>query len=256
MNEFDLIIGIHSIKAALLNPARIHQKVVATADGLADFLQNSSLRKESLGSIKIELVKAHDLQDVAKRNFDKLGFEYHRITSQIFLITSPLPPLDVNWLSLELKSKSNLKLFCLDQVTDVHNGAAILRTAAFYGVHSLILPGKNSFGLSPSFYRLASGGTEYVNIVRCVSLPKLISQLQEKGVVCTGFSEHAKLKAQEMGSIEGHHCLIMGAEDKGLSHAVERLLDKTVSLEALGQIKSLNVSVASAIAMDRFFAAR
>ena len=111
---------------------------------------------------------------------------------------------------------------------------------------------KNNFGHTPSFSRIASGGLEHVKIVKCASLPKFITKLQKSGVRCFGLSEHAseELKDSEIGE---KNCLILGAEDVGLSNAVTRILDKTLSLKALGNTKSLNVSVAAALAMDKVF---
>jgi len=67
-----------------------------------------------------------------------------------------------------------------------------------------------------------------------------------------GFSEHAD---SEMNSLHnnGSRCLVMGAEDVGLSNAVSRCVTNTVAFKSQGEIESLNVSVASALAMQAGF---
>ncbi|MBF0445401.1 MAG: hypothetical protein HQL68_07405, partial [Magnetococcales bacterium] len=81
-----------------------------------------------------------------KDYYKKFGFTYQRIPSQMFLVTSATEIFDVAWLYDQVVCGKVPKIFCLDQVTDVHNGAAILRTAAFYGVDCLLISQKGNFG--------------------------------------------------------------------------------------------------------------
>ena len=142
----------------------------------------------------------------------------------------------------------------MDQVTDVHNGAAILRTASFFGVDCVLVAMKGNFGRSPTFSRIASGSIEHVKIIKVASLPKTLNKLKDKKVLCIGLSEHAGAELEPI-NYDYSTCLVLGAEDVGLSNAVSRVLDKNVSLRARGEIKSLNVSVASAIAMEKIWGA-
>ena len=57
----------------------------------------------------------------------------------------------------QIKSKNQLRIIALDQVTDAHNAGAIIRTAGFYNVDVILTPQKKSFGVGPSFFRSASG---------------------------------------------------------------------------------------------------
>ncbi len=193
----------------------------------------------------------HNLQEAAKKIFKKMGHEFGRIPSQIFLETSPIPILYGEDMFKKLEKNSKLKILCLDGVTDIHNGAAILRTAAFYAADVLIIESKESFSLTPAFFRIASGATEYVDIVQVGNLSKVLKRLQDIHVTVIGFSESAENHSVEKSSES--ICLVLGAEDRGLSHAVERILTHKVSIKSLGAIKSLNVSVASALAMSQYF---
>ncbi|MFZ4712779.1 MAG: TrmH family RNA methyltransferase [Bacteriovoracaceae bacterium] len=249
----DLIIGIHGIIEALKNTDRNIYSIVATEEGLDELYKKSGLRPKNLPQDKIQLVSGHKLQEEAARIFQELDFEYQRVPSQIFLVASPLSVLDSGELVNQISQKEEWKILCLDQVTDVHNGAAILRTASFYGVDALVISSKNTFSLSPSFYRLASGAPEYVPVYRTSNLSKFVTQMKERGVMCVGFSEHATESVHEVELNSPKTCLIVGAEEVGISHAVLRNLEKVVALKTLGQIQSLNVSVASAIAMENLF---
>lgn len=249
MENRDLIIGIHSIAEALNNSQRGFWKILATTEGL------NELKKRMGGKIEkaeIKVLAPHDFQQESQKIYRQYDFEYQRIMSGVLLECGALPDLDPNWVMEKLAKGEKLKLMCLDQVTDVHNAAAIFRTAAFYGVDAIIVSVKGVFGRSPSFARIASGSQEYVRLIKCASLPRTLTTLKEKGVTCVGLSEHSDTTSVDSLAGEGGICLVMGAEDKGLSNAVERILDFRVALEAKGPIKTLNVSVAAALAMEKF----
>ena len=93
------------------------------------------------------------------------------------MVVDPIETYDLAWLYEEIDKSERYKILCLDQVTDVHNAAAIMRTAAFYNVNYIVFAVKNNFKLGPSTARIASGALEYINIVKCNSLPKFLSAL-------------------------------------------------------------------------------
>ena len=150
VSDFDLIIGVHSIAAAIKNPHRTMDVLFLTDDGKEDLLKRGGITHAELQRLEVTLVSGHKLQEEAKRFFKQLNLEYQRIPSGMFLIARSLPNHDTNWLYQRVENKDGLKILCLDQLSDVHNGAAILRTASFYGVDVVVLPGKNTFGFTPS----------------------------------------------------------------------------------------------------------
>ncbi len=245
--DFEIIFGLHSIAEALKNDQRIHEKLYATDEGLLELQKKHQINPKHL-KVKIEILSSHLLQEKAKKYFSQMDLEFVRVPSQIFLKTSPVEIFELK----EFIKRPKLKMLALDQITDVHNGGAILRTAAFYGVDAILIPGSKTFGMTPSFYRISSGAVEHVKLIRVSSLSKAISQINEAGIQTIGLSEHVE-KNLGKEQIEAKVCLVLGAEETGLSHAVERLVKEKMSLQALGQIKSLNVSTAAAIAMEKCF---
>lgn len=252
MEGKDLIVGVHSIAEAIANPKRTVHQIVATEDGLAELRKRGQVDSKIINDLPVQLVSPHKLQEDAKALYNDLGLTFQRVPSQIFMVTSEIDTFDVNYLYDELLTGKKVKVLCLDNVTDIHNGAAIMRTAAFYGVDFLVVSMKGNFGLGPSFARIASGAAEHVKIVKCSSLPKFLKKLQDLGLTCVGFSEHATIEASEIKT-DSSLCLVMGAEDVGMSNAVERIINHRVAFKPQGEIKSLNVSVAAAIAMEKFF---
>lgn len=247
--EFDLIFGLHSIAAALKNNRRVHEKIVATDEGLKELQRKHQINPKSL-NVPVELVSSHQLQEVGKRFCAMLDVEFNRVPSQILLKTSPLETYSLQ----QFLGAPELKLLALDQISDVHNGAAILRTASFYGINGVLIPSAKSFGLTPSFYRIASGATEFVNLIRVPSLSRAVTQLNEAGFLTVGLSEHSSenLSTGDL-RLQKKICLLLGAEETGLSNAVSRVVQKNLSLTSQGEIKSLNVASAAAIAMEKCF---
>lgn len=247
--DFDLIFGLHSIAAALKNPRRSHMKLVATDEGLQELQKKHRLIPKNY-NVKTDILSSHALQEQAKKLCMHMDLDFTRVPSGIYLQTSPLQTYTVQ----EYLSNPNARLLALDQITDVHNGAAILRSACFYGVNGVLIPSEKSFGLTPSFYRIASGAVEYVNLIRVNSLSRAVGQLNEAGYMTVGLSEHSSenLTQTDLRS-QKKICLLLGAEETGLSNAVARLVQKNMSLPSQGEIKSLNVSSAAAIAMEKCF---
>jgi 23S rRNA (guanosine2251-2'-O)-methyltransferase len=247
--DFELIFGLHSIAAALGNPRRQHTRLVATDEGLVELQRKHSINPKKL-NVKIEILSSHALQEEAKQLCFYMNVEFFRVPGQIFLETSILETYEIQ----DFLKAPEMRLLALDQITDVHNGAAILRTACFYGIGGILIPSAKSFGLTPSFYRIASGATEYVNLIRVNSLSRAVSQLNDSGFLTVGLSEHSSDNLNEIDlRSQKKICLLLGAEETGLSNAVARLVQKNMSLPSQGEIKSLNVASAAAISMEKVF---
>lgn len=251
MEDFDLVVGIHSIAAAIKNSDRNLYHLYTTEDALSELKKVVNVPENI-----IKLCSSHKIQEEAKNYYKQLDLEYQRVPSGVFLTASQLQVHDVTYLYSQLESKEGLKILALDQITDVHNAAAILRTASFYGVDLVIIPDKKSFGLTPSFFRIASGAAEFVPLVGVSKLTKTVTKLKEQNVLCLALSEHASgdLSEELIAKHNKGLCLVLGREDVGISHAVMRLIDHHISLDSQGDIQSLNVSIAAAISMEKCFA--
>ena len=115
-----IIIGHHSIKAALDNSQRKCLDFYATDDGLKAFLKYHKISKQDISNRvnSLYLMDPHQFQQAAIKQYRDLGFEYHKINSGVFLTAKPLQ--EISWTDLIKLSKSK-KIVALDHVTDVHN---------------------------------------------------------------------------------------------------------------------------------------
>lgn len=246
----DFISGVHSIYHAIINPKRSGKKLYVTDKGLKDLKALYPALNNDLKKITVEQDSLDDFTKKTQKIFQTAGAEYKRLTGQALLVAGPLPEYEVNDLFQLVESREEIKLLALDQVTDVHNAAAIVRTAAFFNFAGIIINQKNSFGLTSAFFRNASGAAEYVPLYRSSVLSRTLTQLTDRAVVTVGLSEEAK--SNQISPNLKKICLVLGAEETGLSNAVERVLEYHISLPHEGKIQSLNVSVAAALAMQKF----
>ncbi len=249
----EIIIGTHSILEAINNPRRKCYELYGSSESLKDL--RNKVEKNRWDQVTVVSGNVADFVKKTQKLYQDLGLTYQRIPSNLCLVAESTLQYDFSYCLDYLKQNQTLvKWIALDQVTDVHNAGAIIRTAAFFGVDAILISQKGTFRVLPSLIRQSSGGLEHVKIVKCASLSKAIRKLDSLGVTCIGLSEHAtpENEAKQEKAQKGT-CLVLGAEDVGLSHAVSRVFSRLVSLENKGAVSSLNVSVAAGIAMDRFF---
>lgn len=250
--EFDLVIGVHSIVHALKNSRRNIYELILSDEGESELIKRGGISKVELSKLPVKRVSGHKVQELAKKYFRMKNLDYQRVPSQVFLIASELEvqgPVDL----YKLAETTSVKILCLDQITDVHNAGAIIRTASFYGIDAVVFPGKGSFGMTPSFFRISSGAAEYVKLFTVNNLSRVISKLNDLNVATIGLSERAERPFEKSSSNTEKICLVLGKEDTGISNAVMRQVTYQLKLSPVGDILSLNVASAAAISMEKCF---
>ena len=134
----------------------------------------------------------------------------------------------------------------LDGITDVRNFGAIARTAECAGVNAIIIPSRNSVSVNADAVKTSAGALHVLPVCRESQIASTIKYLKNSGIRIVGATEKAKLD-YTLAPLEGPICLIMGAEDKGIPQEHLALCDEWVRIPVMGQIESLNVSVAAGI---------
>ena len=134
----------------------------------------------------------------------------------------------------------------LDKVTDVRNFGAISRTAECAGVDAVIIPDKGSARISADAVKTSAGALHNVPVCRVKSLTKAIRFLQDSGVQIIAATEKASDYYYQV-DFTMPTAILMGAEDRGVAIEYLKICDKMVKIPVLGEIESLNVSVAASI---------
>ncbi|MFN2512174.1 MAG: 23S rRNA (guanosine(2251)-2'-O)-methyltransferase RlmB [Pyrinomonadaceae bacterium] len=134
----------------------------------------------------------------------------------------------------------------LDGIEDPRNFGAILRTAECAGVHGVFIPERRAVGLTDTVAKAAAGAVEYVPIARVSNLVRLIEQLKERNIWVVGAAAEGTLNYTDWDWILPS-AIFLGSEGAGLHRLVRERCDTLVRIPVLGQLGSLNVSVAAGI---------
>ncbi len=137
-------------------------------------------------------------------------------------------------------------LLLVDQVTDVRNFGAMVRSAECAGVHAVIIPEKGSARIGGDAVKTSAGALHLVPVCRVRDIVAAVAYLQESGIRVIASTE----KAQDLYynlDLTGPLAIIMGSEDEGISPALLRKADLLAAIPVLGNIASLNVSVAASL---------
>lgn len=134
----------------------------------------------------------------------------------------------------------------LDGVTDVRNFGAIARTCECAAVDAVIIPVRGSASVNADAVKTSAGALHTLPVCREQNLCSTLQYLKDSGfriVAATEKGDYDYTKADYTGPL----CIIMGAEDTGVSYENLALCDEWVKIPMLGTIESLNVSVAAGI---------
>ncbi|VVT21940.1 23S rRNA (guanosine(2251)-2'-O)-methyltransferase RlmB [Rhizobium sp. EC-SD404] len=221
--------GLHTVRAALDNPARKILSMRVTRNALA------RLEVEDTAALPfpVEMVAPGAIDDL-------LGDD--AIHQGVVVEANALP----------LRRLADLKdsplLLVLDQVTDPHNVGAIMRSAVAFGAGAVITTQRHSPTESGVMAKSASGALELIPYIQITNLAEAIGELQALGFLTLGLDSEADgpLEAKLAGE---RIALVLGAEGKGLRQKTRDTVDGLVRLDMPGAIKSLNVSNAAAIAL-------
>lgn len=141
--------------------------------------------------------------------------------------------------------KGEVPLFVLlDGVTDVRNVGAIARTAWCCGAQGLILPTSSSASLTEEAVKTSAGALHKIMLCRTPSVPQAIDVLRLNGIQVLGTEMRGSIPVYE-ADITIPSCVVMGAEDTGISKDVLRRADQLIRIPMAQNFDSLNVSVAT-----------
>jgi 23S rRNA (guanosine2251-2'-O)-methyltransferase len=134
----------------------------------------------------------------------------------------------------------------LDRITDVRNLGAIARTAECAGVDAVIVPSRGSALINSDAIKTSAGALYKVPLIRSHNLKETLQFLQHSGIAIAAASEKGST-IWHQSDLRGPLALIMGSEGEGVSPEYLKMASIHLTIPLLGEIDSLNVSVASGI---------
>ncbi len=195
-----------------------------------------------------ELVSLHGIntRKVPEEKLNRITRKNHQ---GVIAFLSPVPFFDLEEIVTQTYEKGETPFFLyLDQLTDVRNFGAIVRTAECAGVHAVIVPETRSAQIGSDAVKTSAGALHFVPVCKVKNPLKALQTLKENGIMLIAATE--KTTAPYSETDYNLPCtLIMGAEDKGISEDLLKIADELVTIPLQGRIGSLNVSVAAGIMM-------
>ena len=232
MNE--MIFGVRAVIEALQAGKEI-DKILIKRDIQSD------LSKELFAALKgttipVQRVPIERLNRITKKNHQGVVAFISPVTYQL---TEQLVPF-------LFEEGKNPFFIMLDGVTDVRNFGAIARTCECAGVDALIIPNRDSVSVNADAIKTSAGALHKLPVCRQWNLTATLRYLKESGFRIIAATEKGDYNYTE-ADYSGPLCIIMGAEDKGVSYDNLALCDEWVKIPMRGTIESLNVSVAAGI---------
>ncbi|MEO0465537.1 MAG: RNA methyltransferase [Pseudomonadota bacterium] len=224
--------GLHAVQAALDNPRRQVHRLVAS---------ENAAKRLSLGTARPDIVNVSEIGRLLPSGAVHQGAA---------LYTDPLEAESLD----DVLSNRPERIAVLDQLADPHNLGAIFRSAAAFGVGAVILQTRHSPPLTGTVAKSAVGAVERVREVRVVNIARAVESLADAGFLTIGLAGGAEADLATLAEPGQPLAIVMGAEGKGLRPAVASACQFLAQIPMSGDMESLNVSNAAAIAF--YLAAR
>ena len=146
-------------------------------------------------------------------------------------------------------------LLVADHITDSGNLGALMRTAAFFGAHGLIIPKDRSAGITPTVLKRSSGAHTKLPVARVTNLSRTLNELSRNELWIMGAAGEAEESIYDF-DWRRPLVLVLGNERKGLSPSTRKQCHGLVSIPSPGNMDSLNISVAGGVILSEIYRQR
>jgi 23S rRNA (guanosine2251-2'-O)-methyltransferase len=146
----------------------------------------------------------------------------------------------------ELARTERPLLACLDQVSDPRNLGAVIRSAEGAGATGVVVPAHGSARVTAAVCRASAGAVEHLPVAVVTNLARYLDEIKSGDLWVAGATGETGTPMWQ-ADLSGGLAFVFGAEGKGLRPLVRKMCDLEVSIPQLGQVESLNVSVAAAV---------
>jgi 23S rRNA (guanosine2251-2'-O)-methyltransferase len=223
-----ILYGWHTVAAALSNPARHIRKLFVTENALRRLTEDGITPPVAPEVVRPDAIDRMLTPDA--------------VHNGLLAEADPLPSPAIADLAVDGT------VLVLDQITDPHNVGAILRTAAAFAATAIVTTARHSPEATGVLAKSASGALELVPIAIVQNLARALAELKERGFLVVGLDSEA---ADDLSAVAVRSplALVLGAEGKGLRQLTGATCDRLARLDLPGEIKSLNVSNAAALAL-------
>ena len=238
MSKSIYIYGFHSIESQLnSNPEYILKLFIQSGRNDARMSKMTSL----LNNLKINFLKTD------KNELDRLakGELHQGIIAEVLLPSLPGQEALIDFIT---NLQSNPLILILDSIQDPRNLGACLRSANAAGVDCIVINKDGSAPINSVVYKTSAGAINQLKIFQVTNLVRVIKALQSKELWVVGLDGSAKTSIYDV-NLGDPLAIVIGTEGKGLRQLIKKTCDYLATIPMTGNVESLNVSVATGIAL-------
>ena len=143
-------------------------------------------------------------------------------------------------------------IVALDSVTDPRNLGAVIRSAAGFGAHGVVVPERRAAGMTASAWKTSAGAAARTPVAQAVNLVRQLKAYQDAGCLVIGLAADGDATLPDAiasGWADGPLVIVVGSEGKGLSRLVADTCDQLVSIPMASSLESLNAGVAASVVL-------
>lgn len=144
-------------------------------------------------------------------------------------------------------------IVALDAVTDPRNLGAVVRSAAGFGAHGVVIPERRAASMTASAWKTSAGAAARIPVAQTVNLTRQLKAYQDAGCFVVGLAADGDLTLPELAAdadlAGGALVVVVGSEGDGLHRLVAETCDRLVSIPMAGVLESLNAGVAASVAL-------
>jgi 23S rRNA (guanosine2251-2'-O)-methyltransferase len=138
----------------------------------------------------------------------------------------------------------------LDHITDPRNLGAVVRSAAAFGAHGVVIPERRAAGMTAAAWKTSAGAAARIKIAQAVNLTRQLKAYQDAGCMVLGLDMDGDVDLPALGDLAtGPLVIVVGGEGGGLSRLVAETCDQIVSIPMVNAVESLNAGVAASVAL-------
>jgi len=223
----------------------LRAKVPATALYVAERVDSDDRVRESL---KLAAKYGIPLMEASRTELDRLsgGSPHQGLVLQVPAYDYAHPD---DLLAAADEAGAPALLVALDGVTDPRNLGAVLRSAAAFGAHGVVVPSRRAAGVTATAWKVSAGAAARVPVARATNLTRALEAYQKAGCTVVGLDGEAGTDLSDVDLLTDAVVLVVGSEGKGLSRLVRETCDVVAGIPIGSAAESLNASVAAGIAL-------
>lgn len=232
----DMVAGRNAVMEALKGSRSVNKLMIANGSTEGSIKEIIAVAKEK--GVNIQYWDRSKLDSIAR------GIRHQGVLAQV----APVQYAELEDILQVAKDRNEPPfIVLLDELEDPHNLGAILRTADAAGVHGVLIPKHRSCPLSATVAKTSAGAVEHVPVARVGNLVQTIKKLKQEGLWVAAADMDGKDYYDT--DLTGPLLLIIGSEGQGVGRLVKEQCDFVVRIPMVGEINSLNASVAGSILM-------